>query len=785
MVRPRSLHVFDLACLVLAGLALIGSTLVAQQPRQQARVRAKIVNNRIVIRCQLTSHVATMPAYMFLSYDRLCGVELHNQAVNSLEIEKAGNRRPFKVGFPGLTIDVEAREHGDEQYLNDFTKLYAPELEEIGVLGTIGANLLMDYHLTFDLAAGFITIADAKPESAEDPTGPEATYVRAYATTKLVWLPVKIGDHHRVVGIGGEHYDSIIDEVLCEEFDAPGGNVGPVTSAGFDLSKIVPWRPEELPFAHEEGALGVLGINFLENFRVEIDRVNGWVGLTRVQTNAFPREEREFFVARATEEVEPIHAWLKNNTESRLAGLAADSLLMLHMDNGSPFAQLKEAVGWVDQTRPPALRATRAIDTMQMLMQARLPEAAVVAGELGVQAGRLDRYPESVHRLHVRLGELLLQLDRNRDAWEHLMSAAFGLNEAVGAADQAQVNLLLGEYYERVKRYQRAASRYVQAVITPEAGEKAIAGLTRVQAKMGGDRFSFELVDRLISGKVRGMTAPTKFVADATTATNHTVLVEHVTNPHLGRKRGEAWRAFTEGGSMAFQGVMTHFPRDRVVLIGYHSGQPRPVGITNALATLAAERVNDRPAFSVDGRKIVRGDLEYHQADQAYGILKKAVIRALSQPSRYTIEVQAQLEAGQVKGTVTVRGPTAADLDVEIILAEKGVLYPGIGATVVHRMVARSALTKELTGIAYAPRPTPGQDQPTMQLPFARRLTAIEAANREFLDRYEERVKSIATRLSVSMDPNHLVVIVCLREATTARVLQAAQTDVQVAKNDR
>ena len=80
------------------------------------------------------------------------------------------------------------------------------------------------------------------------------------------------------------------------------------------------------------------------------------------------------------------------------------------------------------------------------------------------------------------------------------------------------------------------------------------------------------------------MTAPTKFVPDADTRTNRTVLVEHVTNPHIGRKRGERWRAWTEGGAMVFQALQTHFPRDRVVLIGYHGAAPRPVGITNALS---------------------------------------------------------------------------------------------------------------------------------------------------------------------------------------------------------
>jgi hypothetical protein len=782
-----------LLSLVALLLAPLAGSANAQEERASARVRAKIVGQRIVVRCQLSSHATTMPAYLFLSYDRLCGVELHNQATNALEIEKDGRRRPFKVEFPGLKIDVEAREHGDEEYLGDFTKLHASELEEIGVLGTIGANALIDYHIVFDLQRGFLTISDPKEESDQPPEGPEEHYVRAYATSKLVWLPVQIeGEQDRVVGIGGERYDSVVDEILCEELDAPGGAIGPVQVMAkgkgiVDLSSIVPWRPEELPYAHEEGALGILGINFLEDFRVEIDRVNGWVGLTRSRESTFPTEERAFFQARATEEIEPLHEWLKQHEDTRLAGEAADQLLLLHVDGGSSPEQVADAIAWVDRTRPPALRATRALDTMRLLMQARMPESAVVAGRLGIQAGRKDRYPDSVHRLHVRLGEVLLELDRNREAWEHLMSAAFGLNEAVGAADRARVNLLLGAYYERIERWKRAASRYVQAVITPEAGEAAIAGLERVQKKLDEGEFSYELVDRLISGKVRNMVAPTKFEADERTDTHRTALVEHVTNPHLGRKRGENWRAFTEGGAMVFQAIQTHFPRERVVMLAYHNAFPRPVGITNELALRAAQRTRNRPAFLVNGRPVMQGAFDYYEADKGYSELRRIVLRALEGDTPYAIELNAQLQDGKVRGTALVSGPTSDALQVELVLAEKGVLYPGLGATVVHRMVARAALTETLEGEGYEPEPSLGEDgvpaAPRMELPFERGLAEIEASNRKFLDAYEEENKSIATRLSVGMDPQQLVVIAILRHRRTGAVVQTAQVDVATGGN--
>jgi hypothetical protein len=168
------------------------------------------------------------------------------------------------------------------------------------------------------------------------------------------------------------------------------------------------------------------------------------------------------------------------------------------------------------------------------------------------------------------------------------------------------------------------------------------------------------------------------------------------------------------------------------------------------------------------------GALEYHQADRGYSVMRKAVLSELAVESSYTIEARARLQDGRVVGAATVKGPAGAgNLRVELILAEKGVLYPGLGASVVHRMVARAALTGELDGVAYAPR------DGAMQIAFDRKLADIEAANRAFLDAYEEKVKSIATRLSVGMAPDQLVVVVCVRDDLTHQVLQAAQVEVQ------
>jgi hypothetical protein len=741
---------------------------------QDGRLKVKVVGGRLVASCRVSSDTASLPVNLFISYDRLCGLELHNQATKPLKVEfPDGRTKPISINLPGIDIEVPGREHGDEDFLNKFTKAYSEELEEVAVVGTIGANVLSNYFVTFDVGNGRMSVTEPKESTLDRPEGSAAKYIRAAVTSQLVWLPVTLqGKFKRVLAIGSADYDSIVDVDLCDELEQPGGTIGDVLVGGLNFSEIIPWRPEDYTLVHLDGALGTLGINFLENYKVSIDRVNSWVGLTKVGNRPFPTEERDFFVARAEEEAEPVSEWLKQHYATRLGGEAADLLLQSYVDDGASDEDVNAAIEWVGKTRLKKLLATQSIEVVKMLMESARFNSAVEAGRVGLKGGREDRYPESVHRLHAMMGQVLLDTNRDREAWEHLMSAAFGLNEAIGEADQARVNLLLGRYYEKIKRYNRALSRYVQAVVTPEAGPQAIKALIGLQEKMGGETFSVDLVEKLIAGKVRNMTAPTKFVEDKLTATNRCVLVEHVINPHLGGKAKGMWRAFTEGGSMVFEGLRTHFPTDRVAMISYHVPMPKPIAIMNEVSMAAGDRTNGRPAFMIDGQPVMAGALEYYKADAAYGKAKNAVKRRLALPSDYDILIDAKIENGKITGKAVIEGPKEYGVRIQVLVAEKGVLYPGMGATVVHKMVARASLTKELGGQRYE------SVEGGMTVDFERSVTDIVKANRLFLEAYEKKNNVDATRLSVDMDHDQLVLLVVIRNNSSNAVLQAAEFDL-------
>ncbi|MFN3239993.1 MAG: hypothetical protein ACE37K_00600 [Planctomycetota bacterium] len=762
-----------IVALVLLACSIALGPLAAQQG--EARVPVRVLGGRLVARCQLSSPTNSAPVNLWISFDKPVGLELHNKVANGLAVEQPdGTTLPMTIELPGLDIEVPMREHGDEQAMEDFTKRWAPQMEEVACAGTIGAKILKDYEVTFDLPRGQLRLKRAVDRGGERPTGPEQHYVPASVAGDVVWMPARLQNGTtRMIGLGSTSLDSIVDEDFCFEVDQPGGRIGRVEVAGIDLSEVVAWRPELFDLVHRDGALATLGLGFLQQFRVSVDVQNGWIGLTRVREQPFPEEEAAFFDARAEEDAEALVAWIREHGGSRLAGECANLLLQMQIDEGAPKEDIEPALQWAHAARPADLRATEALDAVDALVQARRPDLAVMAGRMGIEDGRADRYPEAVHRLHVRLGELLLEMEDTRGAWEHLMSAAFGLTDAFGSADRAKVNLLLGRVYELKGKHKRAMSRYVQAVISPEFGPQAVPRIEALQQKMGGEPFSVALVDRMISGKVRSMTAPTRFEVDDKTDTNRCVLIEHVTNPHLGQKQGERWRAFTEGGAMVFEALQSHFPGDRVALLSYHTDAPRPVAIMNELSLTVAESVGKRPVFLVDGVQAGPGACRYPDADTVYQDVRDSAVARLKRKSDFTIELDARIEDGVVRGEARIAGP-ARGRRIELVLAEKGAIYPGLGATVVHRMVARAALTGSVFGAAW--RPEDGK----MVLPFERSLDQIVADNVAFLDDYEQSGGSPASRLSTGMAKDQLVVVAIVRDPGGRRVDQCAQCDVRV-----
>ena len=767
LMRPGSSAVRSGLLAALLMLTCMNAAPCQEGERLEARMPVKVIAGRLVVRCDLSTPFRRIPANLLIDFDRPCGLELHNRAADPLGVDKDGGQK-VTVHLSGFNLQIDGREHGDEDFLNEFTRLYSVELGENACVGTLGSKVLGNYHVTFDLNAGQVLLRPpATRQDAPANEGADDVVTACTVVNDLVWVPVRLADGSLAqMNIGTSRYDSVVDEDICFDMDRPAGDIGSVKLKTLDLHQFVAMRPEELVQVHPDRALGTLGIGMLESVRIEIDRVNKWVRVTPTKDPSFPTEDLAFFRARLEEEPEPLLGWLKQHPGARLSRECAELLLDLQIDREAPAAEFSAALEWMDKTRIKDLRTTEALTTMKSLLEARRADVAIMAGELGVKSGRDDRYPESIHKLHSKLGELLLESpDQSRKAWEHLLSAAFGLPE------DGMINLLLGRFYEKEKRYRRAMSRYVQAVIQPESGPMAVTALEGLQTKMSGEPLSVDLIDKMIAGKVYNFGAPTRFEADEGNTTGRTALVEFFSNGHFGRRLREGWRSFAIGGALACEGLLSHYEREHCAVLVYHVEQPEPTALMNPLsAHMASYYEDERPIYcKVNGLHTGPGAEVWRKGEQLYERNRQLVADALMEGTDWKIRLSGEVKDGVVSGEAVVEGPASPGLYVQIVLAERGVLYPGKAQVVVNRMVARAQLTGKLDGVRYLP------EDGKMTVPFNASLADITAANEKWLTEYEQGGGKPCSRLSTRIDPRQVTLVAIVRDLFSREVLQATQ----------
>ena len=748
-------------------------------------IPVQVVDGRVVVACDISGPSLRIPVNLWLDFDGAYGLQLHNRAAAPLPAETpAGKPNPLTLHFPTFSLEIARRELGPEKKFEDFTKYHSTEIGEDALVGAIGAHVLKHFDVIFDLPNKQIELlpsgqlADQQPAQGR-PTDEGDVIVPITLQNDLAWLPVQLkgskGKLERAFAIGSSQYDSRLDSRLCNSLRRPAGNVGPVTCESIDFAPYVAFRPSKIVQVHPDGVAGMLGINLLEKFRIHVDRQSGLAAITSASSPAFPQEDLEYFQAMVAEDRDLVSTWLDKHSQTRLGREAAELLLTLMLDDGAEQDELKTAVEWIDTTMPEDLRATRLMALMEELVNEGETELGIIAGQIGVKSARKDRYPEASYKLHGRLGELMLPVD-NREAWRHLLSAAFGLPE------DGMINLNLGRVYEANNKKQRAFSRYLQALIKEESSELAMEALMRMDAELPAkDRLTIESIDRMISGRVRNFSAPDQYQVDPKTRSNRTCLVEFFTNAYVGNER----RGGAIGGALGNQGVISHFVKSECVSLSYHLSVPRLEPLATPLGRFMATwlGVNGPIVQVIDGRFNAPGTGRHGDAEKIYDTTRNIIIPRLQQSTPITVSAETEINGQAITGQITIQGPpidSEADLNlkplvVQVVVAERGVVFHGSSGVVIHRMLARGLATKgRLDGIPFLP-----DNEGKLVFSIDRNLSDVEAENTAFLDSLEAGQTKGGTRMGLRIEPNSVEIVVVVREAETGRVVQTHQCELR------
>lgn len=711
-----------------------------------ARIPVTIVNGRLVVAAEISS-VKRIAANLFVDYDAPFALMLHNKAAAGIECEAAdGTPRKITVHLPDVNLEVPERAHGDEKYYEHFTKWWSKELGENPVVGTIGSRLLSKYHVVFDLADGFVELS---PPRARDPGTRPPQSLPISIHNDLVWLPVAFSDRSGALLFSTSRYDTRLDLDLANELSAEDGVVGPVRLGEIDLSTLVAFRPERLDQVHPDGVFGATGLGLLRHFRVSIDRENRLAQFDPTVPAAFPTADLELWQAYATGDPAQLEAWLTRHPKERLAPDAADLLLDARLDEGATGESMLRALEFTQASRPVDLKATGALELMWKLLACGRPNDSIAAGELGLKFGREDRYPDSVHKIHARIGSVQLEQGARREAWRHLLSAAFGLPE------DGPLNLDLGRCYELDERWNRAYSRYLQALLSAESGPAAALALERVQPHLeDAEAYSVPNLEKLIEGRVEGFGAATKFDASNLTSTRCCV-IEYFTNAHF---------EFAIGPTLARDGLRDHFGDDRLVRIVWHVPVPELDPLVNEVSTRVWNRIApDHLSHRLDGLIELAPGAPSRFKQAVYDGCRSAVANRLAEPTAIAIAIEANADRETLSGHVTVSGPPEPGDWVQLLLVESGVLFPGKSSVVIHRNVVRASLTSSIEGEDYVP--ATGTDGSFAQrYEFTRRFADVVAENTAFLDAEAAAGRGIVPRMAVRIDPRQARVVVIVRK---------------------
>jgi tetratricopeptide (TPR) repeat protein len=204
---------------------------------------------------------------------------------------------------------------------------------------------------------------------------------------------------------------------------------------------------------------------------VDIDWANARIGFSIAKPPEYPSGDLEFFKAEAAADPEQVQQFLERHPKSRLGKDAAATLATLRVaQKNSSDEQIMNSLQWVADTSPFSNRTLEMIKPFVDQIRespGRSTDLAIRAAEFALRYSRGAMTIQDAYRLHYSLGEDYLRQNKTRDAWRHLLSAAFQpLEPGLLGGDEGHnvsVNALLGKIYEDRGRIVRAYSRYKQA----------------------------------------------------------------------------------------------------------------------------------------------------------------------------------------------------------------------------------------------------------------------------------------------------------------------------------
>ena len=670
--------------LIQGGVFLLGESVSHGQV-----IKINLVDGKVCARCMLSGPKVAIPANVVFDFGSRIPLRVHEKTGKLLGLNSSGEAA---LKFDEVELAKVPAMCTGLRSLELLSQNNAQELGEIPAAAIVGLPALAKYVVQLDVSGGELRLL---PPSGLKESGLVTENSSGLTTFKYdvqvtgYWLTAEGEDGFPLrVQFATRQFDTIIDGIVADMAGAPGGDIDRLMLDGINLGEFVAFRPEDLSQSPGRPDL-VLGTNLLESFLVTINQAADSISLKQLSKPVFPKEEREFFVARSEEDAEAIESFLEKNPKSRLAGEAAELLLSYRLAE-DPAS--REKIGQAMDYRIAAARLERRSETMvslaDELLDSQRADSSILAFDAlskGLVYAGDDLNASARHEINARLGKLCLDKGDLKQARRHLLSAAFGMPR------NGSVNLWLGGLYERTGKPARAWSRYVQAAISEESPAGALTGLDRLNRDPSfRSGFSMEDARQLLEGRVVEFHPPNRFErnsqGDGASPVDLVELFTCIDEPR------------TMAAELAFSGLLEYFEKQDVTFLAYHVRSPE----SNPLVSQASESrrrfydINKTPVVFFNGNNSITAGGDEGAVARTFAAYKAAAMIETGKPADWSIQGSIGLKEQEIAGTLKLSGPEAGDnLRLVVLLCEKAVMVPGANSLMLHYEVVRGMLSPD------------------------------------------------------------------------------------------
>lgn len=678
----------------------------ASAPTASQDIVARRIGGLPILRCTIRYGDKEIEANLMFDISLGVPFQIHKMTVGGLGLHPmtANDQKvdiEFKNGVRLKGIPLETERY---RLLEDHTRLYAKELDEVPVVGFLGLPAFQNNVVELDMGRELLRtmgMASDEARAEEMPyeakrcgivvqgAGPAGAPVQAALTTRS--------------------HDSVLAPDLLKTAREKGAkpNVLEVGKVSFGDRSAIRFEPLESHWPESVNA--VIGADALKSCTVTVWPKRRKIALRPQPTTPFPVEEQEYFLALADRNAEGVIKFMEGAPRRRLLDDACLSLWSIRLeDPRSTPAALKDALGVIADRYRPERRSETLLEIVDKLERSRHGnrEELIEHGlKLAIRESGKAVEQTAIHDVHVRIGRRAFAKGDLKQARRHLLSAAFGMPK------EAECNYWLGEVYRQSGRLRRAWSRYFQAILDERLKEEdPIRQLSyRRLAELNRDpefrkTFNMVVAEQYLAGRLADSEfhAKTRYRFLKGAFPNHVRIVEFFI---------DSSKPDTGGMELAFQALDEFFQGD-VALVAYHLNDPMHTEASkNRLAFYEKESA---PLAVFDGKPVLEtaigdGKKPAEDAAENYPQFRNVCLPETAvEESDWQIGGDIARADSLLKMDLSVKGDDAPEgLRLVVLLCERSVMAIEGNGVFFHHFVVRDLLSPsngwELKGVMTKP----------------------------------------------------------------------------------